>query len=63
MVCKGTAIKLFPAARSRKPKDYNGARDAQGIVDYSLRTLDEAGVPISTPQLVSAEGRERLHIC
>ena len=38
-------IKLFPAGKkSGKPKDYNGARDAQGIVDYSLRTLDEAGV-------------------
>lgn len=52
-------IKLFPAGKkSGKPKDYNGARDAQGIVDYSLRTLDEAGVPINTPQLVSPKGYE-----
>ena len=53
-------IKLFPAGKkSGKPKDYNGARDAQGIVDYSLRTLDEA-VPINTPQLVSPKGFESL---
>lgn len=52
-------IKLFPAGKkSGKPKDYQGARDAAGIIDYGLRTLDEAGVPINTPQLVSPKGFE-----
>ena len=52
-------IKLFPAGKkSGKPKDYQGPRDAAGIIEYGLRTLDEAGVPINTPQLVSPKGFE-----
>ena len=42
--------------KSGKPKDYQGPRDAAGIIEYGLRTPDEAGVPINTPQLVSPKG-------
>jgi len=46
-------IKLF-AANSKKaaPVDYTGARDAPAIVEYALKTLDEAGVPLNTPQIL-----------
>ena len=46
-------IKLFPAGKKGKAKDYNGPREAQGIVEYALQTLDEAGVPISVGQVTS----------
>ena len=46
-------IKLFSAGKKGKAKDYSGPREAQGIVDYALRTLDEAGVPINIPQITS----------
>ena len=47
-------IKMFPAGKKGKAKDYNGPREAAGIVEHALRTLDEAGVPPSTPQLTSS---------
>mmetsp|Transcript_29699 Transcript_29699/g.30103 ORF Transcript_29699/g.30103 Transcript_29699/m.30103 type:complete len:441 (+) Transcript_29699:56-1378(+) len=46
-------LKLFPAGAKGEPKDYQGPRDAGGIVDYALRTLDEAGVAPSIPQLTN----------
>ena len=44
-------IKLFSAGKKSKAKDYNGPREAQGIVEYALKTLDDAGVPINIPQV------------
>ena len=47
-------IKVFPAGKkSKSPKDYNGARDAAGIVDYSMKLLEESGVPPAIHQLTS----------
>lgn len=45
-------IKLFSAGKKGKAKDYQGPRDAEGITQYALKTLDEAGVPVKTPQIV-----------
>ena len=54
-------IKLFPAGKkSGKPKDYQGPRDAAGIIEYGLRTLDEAGVPINTPSLSPLKGSREI---
>lgn len=50
------SIKLFPAGPKKKSQDYNGPREAQGIVEYALKTLDEAGVPIDIPQVTSKAG-------
>lgn len=46
-------IKVFPAGKKKKAKDYQGPREAGGIVDYALHLLDETGVPIVVPQLTS----------
>ena len=48
-------IKLFPAGKktSKSAKDYNGPREAAGIVEHALQTLDAAGVPLNIVQLVS----------
>lgn len=46
-------IKLFSAGKKSKAKEYNGPREAQGIVEYALQTLDAAGVPISIPQITT----------
>eukprot|EP01041_Mallomonas_annulata_P006878 gene6878-13946_t len=46
-------LKLFPAGKKGQPVEYQGGRDANGIVEYALRTLDEAGVPPNIPQLTS----------
>jgi len=48
-------LKLFPAGKKGKPVDYQGPREAPGIVEYALRTLDEAGVPVTINQLTSSE--------
>lgn len=45
------SIKLFSAGPKKRPQDYNGPREAQGIVEYALKTLDDAGVPIVIPQV------------
>ena len=45
-------IKLFPAGKKGKAIDYQGPRDAEGITQYALKTLDDAGVPIKTPQIL-----------
>ena len=46
-------IKLFPAGKksAKSAQDYNGPREASGIVEHALRTLDAAGVPPNIPQL------------
>ena len=46
-------LKLFPAGPKFRALDYQGPREAAGIVEYALRTLDEAGVPPNIPQLTS----------
>ncbi len=51
-------IKLFPAGKKGPPKDYNGKREAADITEYALQTLEEAGVPISTPQIVGKKNFE-----
>jgi protein disulfide-isomerase A6 len=52
-------IKLFSAGKKDKVVDYQGPRDAAGIVEYALRTLDEAGVPVRTPQLLGQKSFEQ----
>ena len=44
-------IKLFKAGKKSKAVDYNGPREAAGIVDYALKILDESGVPPQIPQI------------
>ena len=46
-------LKLFPTGMEGFPQEYQGGRDASGIVEYALRTLDEAGVPPHIPQVVN----------
>lgn len=46
-------IKLFSAGKKGKAKDYKGPREAAGIVQYALQTLEEAGVEPTIPQLTS----------
>ena len=52
-------IKLFAANSNKaKPVDYQGARDAPAIVEYALKTLDDAGVPLHTPQILGEKNFE-----
>ena len=46
---------MFPAGKktSRSVQDYNGPREAPGIVEHALQTLDAAGVPPNIPQLTN----------
>lgn len=46
-------IKVFPAGKKNKAKDYQGPREAGGIVDFALQLLEESGIPPATPQLTS----------
>jgi len=46
-------IKLFKAGKKNKAVDYNGPREADGIVDYALHVLEESGVPPNVPQITS----------
>ena len=48
-------IKLFSAGKKKKAKDYQGPREAPGIVQYALQTLDDAGVPPPMYQLTSSK--------
>jgi len=48
-------IKLFPPGKKSKAKDYQGPREAAGIVSYALQQLDQAGVPPSIPQITSEQ--------
>jgi len=47
-------IKLFGAGKKKKAKDYQGPREAAGIVQYALQTLDAAGVPPSITEVTSS---------
>jgi protein disulfide-isomerase A6 len=47
-------IKVFTAGPKNKAKDYNGPREATGIVQYALKSLDEAGVPPTITQVTSS---------
>lgn len=46
-------IKIFPAGKKGAAKDYNGPREASGIVEEALRTLDQAGVPPAIHEIAS----------
>jgi protein disulfide-isomerase A6 len=46
-------IKLFPAGPKGAAKDYGGARQAPDIVQFALKTLDEAGVPPKINQITN----------
>lgn len=46
-------IKLFGAGKKKGPADYNGPREAPGIVEYALRTLDDAGVPPAITEITN----------
>lgn len=52
------SIKLFGAGKKGKPVDYQGGRDATAIVEYSLKTLDDAGVPLKTPQVIGKKNMQ-----
>ncbi|CAM9595691.1 unnamed protein product [Ectocarpus sp. 6 AP-2014] len=44
-------IKAFPAGPKKKAQDYNGPREAAGIVDYATGMLERSGWVPKTPQL------------
>ena len=46
-------IKMFPPGKKKKAKDYQGPREAAGIVSYALQQLDAFGVPLNIPQITS----------
>jgi protein disulfide-isomerase A6 len=46
-------IKVFPAGKKGKAQDYQGPREATGIVNYALNLLEQSGVPPNTPQVTS----------
>ncbi|CAG9316576.1 unnamed protein product [Blepharisma stoltei] len=48
-------IKIFPPGEKNNAEDYNGPREAEGIVRTALSKLDQYGVAPEIPQLVSAE--------
>lgn len=45
-------IKVFGAGAKGKAKDYNGARDADGIVAFALQAMESSGAPVAMHQLV-----------
>jgi len=47
------SIKLFSAGGKDKAVDYNGPREADGIVQYALSTLESANVPVVIKQISS----------
>lgn len=44
-------IKVFGAGAKRRPDDYQGPREATGIVDYATETLERSGWVPKVPQL------------
>ena len=48
-------IKVFSAGKktSKSVQDYNGPREAPGIVEHALNGLEAAGVPPNIPQITS----------
>jgi len=49
------SIKVFGAGPKGAPRDYNGARDADGITQYALQALEASGAPIALHQLTDNE--------
>lgn len=48
-------IKVFPAGKKSKAKDYNGPREAAGIVQYAAQLLEESGVPPPLYELTGSD--------
>eukprot|EP00904_Undaria_pinnatifida_P007296 jgi/Undpi1/3697/HiC_scaffold_16.g07067.m1 len=48
-------IKAFPAGKKRGPQDYNGPREAPGIVEYATEMLEKSGWTPKTPQLTGRD--------
>lgn len=47
-------IKVFPAGpKSGIANDYNGPREAEGIVEFALQALENSGVPVPIKQITS----------
>jgi protein disulfide-isomerase A6 len=64
------SIKLFPGGPKNEPKDYNGARDSDAIIEYALSTLEATGAPIpiheiTTPDMFSnaCGGKSGAKLC
>lgn len=55
-------IKLFGAGLKDKAADYNGPRDADGIVQHALSTLESANVPVVIKQITSASSFEDITV-
>ena len=53
-------IKVFSAGPKGKPEDYSGPREADGIVEFALKTLDASGAPIEVKEITSQEGYEQV---
>jgi len=47
-------IKMFPGGKKSKAKDYNGPREADGIVDYARNNLGGYAPPVELKELTSA---------
>jgi protein disulfide-isomerase A6 len=62
-------IKLFAAGPKGAPVDYTGPRQADGIVDFALQTLESAGVPMVINQITdekvftTACGNKDVKVC
>lgn len=62
-------IKLFAAGPKGAPVDYSGPRQADGIVDFALQTLESAGVPMVINQLTNEQvftnacGNKDIKVC
>lgn len=48
------SIKLFAAGKSKTAVEYKGPREAAGIVEYAMQTLDSAGVPQAIHEITSS---------
>eukprot|EP00349_Pseudokeronopsis_sp_Brazil_P003227 CAMPEP_0202962658 /NCGR_PEP_ID=MMETSP1396-20130829/6760_1 /ASSEMBLY_ACC=CAM_ASM_000872 /TAXON_ID= /ORGANISM="Pseudokeronopsis sp., Strain Brazil" /LENGTH=446 /DNA_ID=CAMNT_0049683389 /DNA_START=41 /DNA_END=1381 /DNA_ORIENTATION=- len=46
-------IKVFGAGPKSQPVDYNGPREADGIVQYALESLEASGAPVSLTEITS----------
>lgn len=47
------SIKIFTAGLKGKAVDYNGPREAEGIIQYALDSLEKANVPLVIKQITS----------
>ena len=44
----------------QKAEDYNGPREADGLVEFALKSLDAAGAPVTLTQLTSKDDLDSL---